>query len=160
MEKAFCRRTTEEVCGRGLLYVLYTPALQEGKKVFKEQGAILRVPSGMGKAHTLWMPLDAENGKVFVIKSFHDEIMGVLRYAQSRSQSSHSLMVGAVYDRTGAVKPEWEGTAGGLGGMDTILLIPGMNREGCRIQILDDFSAKACVYDLDALADSEDRLSG
>ena len=64
----------------------------------QEKASVFCVFSGMGKAKTLRMPLDTQNGQLFVIHGFYDEIRRILGDEEIVSKTAKRLMVSAVHD--------------------------------------------------------------
>ena len=64
----------------------------------QEKASVFCVFSGMGKAETLRMPLDAQNGQLFVIHGFYDKIRRILGNEKIVSKTAKRLMVSAVHD--------------------------------------------------------------
>ena len=86
----------------------------------------------MGEAHALRVPLDAEDGQLFMVQSLHDEILGILGHEKAASCRLYGLVVGAVYDRAGAVELEEKGPPGSFGNVDPIPFCPGVDVLGIR----------------------------
>lgn len=127
------------------------------------------------------MPLDAQDGKLCMVYGFYDEVAAILGHQEAVAYGSCALVVGAVGDGRISVKLLGEGSSGSFCRMDFVAVIANDGHfawavllgrtaffwrdvcvdklRGLR-QILDDGSAEMDIYDLEAFADSEDRLSG
>ena len=128
------------------------------KKGGQQRRAVYGIVPRSGKAHTLRMPLDTENGKGGMGDGLHHMIRCTLYHAQLFAGQADALMVGAVDNKIRPVESIQKTARGGVDPvgliLPVILMIPGSGK------ILNDCAAEENIDDLHSLTDAQNRFPG